>query len=113
MKIALLLSRIEQTGVTTHTLDLAQGLIEKGHEVCLITGGKIENATDRVDHFYNAFVDLGVTNKRIQNPQRNAPQKNSGLFCSGLQSDERPQKIRPGSHPFPITIYDLYPMADG
>ncbi|WP_273566575.1 hypothetical protein [Maribacter halichondriae] len=51
MRIALLLSRIEQTGVTTHTIDLSKGLIDMGHEVCLITGGKIKDATERVDFF--------------------------------------------------------------
>jgi glycosyltransferase involved in cell wall biosynthesis len=81
MKIALLLSRIEQTGVTTHTLDLAQGLIDKGHDVCLITGGKIENATIRVDHFYNAFVDLGVTIKEFKTPKGSLPQKIMASFA--------------------------------
>lgn len=71
MKIAFLLSRIEQTGVTTHTLDLAQGLIEEGHKVCLITGGKIENATSRVDDFYNEFKALGVDIKEFKTPGGN------------------------------------------
>lgn len=71
MKIALLLSRIEQTGVTTHTLDLAQGLVEQGHDVCLVTGGKIENASTRVDDFYNEFKALGIQIKEFGTPKGN------------------------------------------
>ncbi|MFH6604948.1 glycosyltransferase family 4 protein [Maribacter algicola] len=69
MKIVLLLSRIEQTGVTTHTLDLASGLVEKGHEVGLITGGKVENASQRVDDFYQEFKRLGLTIMEFETPR--------------------------------------------
>ncbi|NHF61069.1 glycosyltransferase family 4 protein [Flavobacteriaceae bacterium TP-CH-4] len=68
MKVAFLLSRIEQSGVTTHTLDLAKGLVDMGHEVCLITGGKVPNATSRVDDFYKEFEDLGILIKEFKTP---------------------------------------------
>ncbi len=68
MKIAFLLSRIEQSGVTTHTLDLTKGLIDMGHEVCLVTGGKVPNATGRVDDFYLEFKELGITIKEFKTP---------------------------------------------
>ena len=69
MKIAFLLSRIEQSGVTTHTLDLTKGLVDMGHEVCLITGGKVPDATQRVDDFYTEFMDLGVLIKEFKTPE--------------------------------------------
>ena len=86
MKIALLLSRIEQTGVTTHTLDLAKGLVDMGHEICLITGGKIVDATSRVDDFYNEFVSLGITIKEFPTP-------NGSVFNKVIQSITSVQKV--------------------
>ncbi len=71
MKVAFLLSRIEQSGVTTHTLDLTKGLVDMGHTVCLITGGKVSNATNRVDDFYRDFEDLGITIKEFKTPAGN------------------------------------------
>ncbi|WP_164721434.1 glycosyltransferase family 4 protein [Maribacter sp. MJ134] len=69
MRIVFLLSRIEQSGVTTHTIDLARGLIDMGHQVCLITGGKILDGTNRVDDFYREFEDMGVTIKEFDTPR--------------------------------------------
>lgn len=86
MKIAVLLSRIEQTGVTTHTIDLTKGLIDLGHEVCLITGGKIANATSRVDVFYDDFVDLGVNIKEFPTP-------NGTIFNKAIESIASVQKV--------------------
>ncbi|MFM2229271.1 MAG: hypothetical protein RL607_529 [Bacteroidota bacterium] len=39
LKVVLLLSSIDQTGLTTHTLDLTKGLSQLGHKVYLIYGG--------------------------------------------------------------------------
>ena len=69
MKIALLLSRIEQTGVTTHTLDLTKGLIDEGHKVFLITGGKVQEDNSRIDAFYDQFVSLGAQVKEFKTPK--------------------------------------------
>lgn len=38
MKVLILLSRCDQTGMTTNTLDLCEGLLDLGHEVTLIVG---------------------------------------------------------------------------
>jgi hypothetical protein len=65
MRILLLLSRIEQKDVTTHTLDLAQGLICEGHEVCLITWGIVRTQSDRLRDFYSQFLDLGIVIKEF------------------------------------------------
>lgn len=69
MKIALLLSRIEQTGVTTHTLDLAKGLLDEGNEVCIITGGKVQEGNARVNSFYDEFVKMGVQIHEFKAPE--------------------------------------------
>jgi glycosyltransferase involved in cell wall biosynthesis len=85
MKILLLLSRIETTGVTTHTLDLAEGLVAKGHEVCLITGGIYEKESARVNHFYDAFKKLGVTIKEFETPKGNILKKGYTSFATTFQ----------------------------
>tara|TARA_R110002051_G_scaffold125200_1_gene198576 strand:- start:1163 stop:2284 length:1122 start_codon:yes stop_codon:yes gene_type:complete len=85
MKILLLLSRIETTGVTTHTLDLTEGLVAKGHEVCLITGGVYEKESARVNHFYDAFKNLGVTIKEFTTPNGNLLKKGYTSFATTIQ----------------------------
>lgn len=75
MKIAFLLSRIEQSGVTTHTLDLAEGLIKEGHQVYLITGGRVEREGSRINDFYNNFIDSGVVIMEFKVPKGNLPSK--------------------------------------
>lgn len=59
MKIAILLSRIDQTGLTTNTLDLTSGLIQEGHDLYLITGGPIENDNTRLNNIYLEFKNMG------------------------------------------------------
>ncbi len=95
MKIAFLLSRIEQTGVTTHTLDLAQGLVEDGHQVCLITGGKIENATSRVDDFYNEFKALGVQIEEFKTPKGNRIKRAMESVTSVLAIMSKIRRFKP------------------
>lgn len=34
----MLLSRLDQTGMTTHTIELAEALVRKGHNVTILTG---------------------------------------------------------------------------
>ncbi len=85
MKILLLLSRIETTGVTTHTLDLAEGLVQMGHELCLITGGVHEKESTRVHDFYNAFENLGVTIKEFKTPNGNFLKKGYTSFATTFQ----------------------------
>lgn len=43
MKILLLLSRCDQTGMTTHTLDLGRALVSLGHRVTLLVGRRKKN----------------------------------------------------------------------
>ncbi|RKR07181.1 glycosyltransferase involved in cell wall biosynthesis [Maribacter vaceletii] len=64
----MLLSRIEQTGVTTHTLDLVSGLRSENHEVCLITGGKVTDSDNRINDFYLNFEKLGAIIKEFDVP---------------------------------------------
>ena len=47
MKVLFILSRIEKNGVTTHTLDLARGLVRHGHELVMITGGIYGGITNK------------------------------------------------------------------
>lgn len=67
MKILFILSRIEKNGVTTHTLDLAKGLIRQGHQLEMITGGIFGGVTNEHFEFLNKiqgeFEDLGVNIK--------------------------------------------------
>ncbi|QZE12875.1 glycosyltransferase family 4 protein [Halosquirtibacter laminarini] len=60
MKIALLLSHISQSGVSTNTLDLARGLIKEGEQVVLITSGSMYNENKEIDNLVNKFKDLGI-----------------------------------------------------
>ncbi len=55
MKILLLLSKIDQTGMTTNTYDLGMGLIEKGHEVHLITSGCGYENNEELERLFNKF----------------------------------------------------------
>ncbi|MFX0558418.1 glycosyltransferase family 4 protein [Maribacter sp. CXY002] len=75
LKIVFLLSRIETTGVTTHTLDLAKGLTDLGHELMLITGGISREKNERVELFYGQFKEMGVTIKEFKTPSGNLLKK--------------------------------------
>lgn len=39
MKILILLSRLDKTGMTTNTVDMCEGLSALGHHVTLLLGG--------------------------------------------------------------------------
>ncbi|MEX0290748.1 MAG: glycosyltransferase family 4 protein [Flavobacteriaceae bacterium] len=64
MKVLFILSRIEKNGVTTHTLDLARGLIKQGHELVMITGGIYGGVTNKHYEFLREilkdFEDIGT-----------------------------------------------------
>jgi glycosyltransferase involved in cell wall biosynthesis len=85
MRIAMLMSRVEGTGVTTHTLDLTRGLLAAGHQVCLITGGKVANGSARVDEYYNTFIELGAIVKEFPTPSAPQPRKSWQTLRSILQ----------------------------
>jgi glycosyltransferase involved in cell wall biosynthesis len=71
MKIVILLSRIDQTGVTTHTLDLVSGIVKEEHEVFLITSGPIEKNNPRLESIYDDFKKLGIHIKLFTFPKGN------------------------------------------
>jgi glycosyltransferase involved in cell wall biosynthesis len=71
MKILILLSRIDQTGVTTNTLDLVSGLIKEHHNVFLITGGQIESNNPRLDRINDDFKQIGAHIKLFRIPKGN------------------------------------------
>lgn len=71
MKILILLSRIDQTGVTTNTFDLVSGLINANHDVYLVTGGPIEKNNPRLDRIYADFKQIGTHIIRFNLPNGN------------------------------------------
>ena len=62
LKIVMLLSRIDQTGMTTHTLDLTKGLVQEGNEVFVISGASpIENNQELIklkDRFFGSGAKI-------------------------------------------------------
>ena len=55
MKILLLLSRCDQTGMTTHTLDLGRALVSLGHRVTLLVGRRKKNLPES-EILYQKFL---------------------------------------------------------
>jgi len=95
LRIVLILSRIEQTGVTTHTLDLTEGLVKEGHEVFLITGGVTEDKSDRVYQFYEEFKSLGVPITEFITPEGGKLRKLGDSFRLVLQIRKAIKRINP------------------
>ena len=60
MKIAFLSRILYLSGVTTHIRDLAQGLIEEGHTVHLLTAGKHYENHKGMDELYDSLLSVGV-----------------------------------------------------
>ncbi|MBR5334865.1 MAG: glycosyltransferase family 4 protein [Bacteroidaceae bacterium] len=60
MKIAFLSRILFLSGVTTHIRDLAQGLIEEGHTVHLLTAGKQFDNHKGMDELYDSLISVGV-----------------------------------------------------
>ncbi|GGW40793.1 glycosyltransferase family 4 protein [Arenibacter certesii] len=71
MKVLFLLSRIEKSGVTLHTLDLAQGLVDLGHELVLITGGITDRNNEYLVKIENDFKNLGTEVRTFKTPSGN------------------------------------------
>ena len=71
MKIVILLSRIDQTGVTTNTLDLVSGLIDENQEVFLVTGGPSEENNSRLDAIFEDFKKVGAQIRVFKIPNGN------------------------------------------
>ena len=60
MKIAFISRILFLSGVTTHIRDLAQGLIEEGHTVHLLTAGKQFENHKGMDELYDSLISVGV-----------------------------------------------------
>ncbi len=63
MKILMLLSRCDQTGMTTNSLDLCEGLLDLGHTVSLVVGNSPQDdavAKKRLDDFKALGVKLYI-----------------------------------------------------
>lgn len=72
MKILMILSRCDQTGMTTHTLDLSSALVGLGHDVTLLVGyqkGEKESFADKqVYKLYSHFMKSGVKLQLFREP---------------------------------------------
>lgn len=76
LKIVMLLSRIDQSGLTTNTIDLLKGLTDLGYTILLITGGVSDDEkSERVFDFQNQILALGVTIRIFKKPRGNIFQK--------------------------------------
>jgi glycosyltransferase involved in cell wall biosynthesis len=71
MKVLFLLSRIEKSGVAIHTLDLAQGLVQSGHRLTMITGGMTDSNNDYLLEIKRRFEEMGVQIKTFKTPRGN------------------------------------------
>lgn len=71
MKILILLSRIDQTGVTTNTLDLVSGLIDEKQKVFVVTGGPSEENNLRLDAIFEDFKKVGTQIRMFKIPKGN------------------------------------------
>lgn len=85
MKVVFLLSRIEQTGVTTHTLDLAEGLLKNGHELYMITGGVVDENDPYLLNLKEKFLRLGTQLLEFKTPKGNLLSKIITGIVSTLQ----------------------------
>lgn len=70
MKIAFLSRILFLSGVTTHIRDLAQGLIEEGHTVHLLTAGKQLENHKGMDELYESLVNVGVKVINVGYPKK-------------------------------------------
>ena len=70
MKIAFLSRILFLSGVTTHIRDLAQGLIEEGHTVHLLTAGKQFESHNGMDELYDSLVNVGVKVINVGYPKK-------------------------------------------
>lgn len=71
MRILMLLSRLDQTGMTTHTIDLAEALVRKRHDVTVLVG--YHNSPDEIERqLMNRLKITGVNIKTFFAPSRNS-----------------------------------------
>lgn len=71
MRILMLLSRLDQTGMTTHTIDLAEALVRKRHDVTVLIG--YHNSPDEIEHqLMNRLKISGANIRTFFAPARNS-----------------------------------------
>ena len=70
MKIAFISRILFLSGITTHIRDLAQGLIEEGHTVHLLTAGKQFENHNGMDELYDSLVKVGVEIINVGYPKK-------------------------------------------
>lgn len=71
MRILMLLSRLDQTGMTTHTIDLAEALVRKRHDVTVLIG--YHNSPDEIEHqLMNRLKITGANIRTFFAPARNS-----------------------------------------
>lgn len=68
MKILMILSSPDKTGLTTHTLDLSDALVQQGHEVTLLTSVDSSKTTEQ-DFFIRSFIQKGINVVQLNNKQ--------------------------------------------
>lgn len=71
MKIVLLSRVIFLSGVTTHLISLAKGLIERGHQVYIMTAGPEDQALEANVKLFQDLINSGVTPIIIPFPKKN------------------------------------------
>jgi hypothetical protein len=59
MKILMILSSPDKTGLTTHTLDLSAALVQLGHEVSLLTTVDMPKTAEQ-EFFIRSFIQKGI-----------------------------------------------------
>ncbi len=106
MKIVFVVMRFGRDGLSTNILELTRGLIQKGHELHIITSGFKSNATAENSFFQELkteFDTLGVPLHYFKEPSGNSVKKvmtsiSSLLRIGGLLTKN---KCRCYSFPFP------------
>lgn len=74
MKILFIVMRFGKDGLATNILDLTKGMVQKGHEVHILTSGyKIKSSTNTAffDNLKNEFQHLGVQMHYFNEPKGN------------------------------------------
>ncbi len=98
MKIVFIVMRLGKDGLATNIRDLAQGMVEQGHELHIITSGfKIKEASDNsfFDELKNKFNTLGIPIHYFKEPKGNPLKKGLLSISSLVRISSLLQKINP------------------
>ncbi len=84
MKILLLLSRCDQTGMTTHTIDLTEALVGQGHDVTVLIGKNMGGHADAPESemLYRKFLATGATIVPYPLPEGNSMKGKVKSVCA-------------------------------